>query len=91
MARIQAARGPLREVLDWLGRQAWTALRGRLERLRAIGPEYADFEPGGAPDRLAALASLRRLSAAMAGSVRATLWAEDKDRVRKWRAWLEES
>ena len=71
--------------------QAWMALRRRLDRLRALGPEYADFEPGGAPDRLAPLASLRRLSAALAGRVRATLRAEDKDRVREWRAWLEKS
>ena len=104
VARIQAAKGPLREVLRWLERpargprvmpraeqQAWTALRRRLDRLRALGPEYADFEPGGAPGRLAPLASLRRLSAALAGKVRATLQAEDKDRVREWRAWLEES
>ena len=100
VARVQAAQGPLREVLRWLERpaqgpgvlpRAWTALRRRLGRLRALGPEYADFEPGGAPDRLAPLASLRRLSAALAGRVRATLRAEDKDRVREWRAWLEES
>ena len=66
------------------------SLRRLLDRLRALGLEYADFEPGGAPNRLAPLASLRRLSAALAGRVRATLRA-DKDRVRKWRAWLEES
>ena len=69
--------------------QAWAALRSRLERLHALGPDYADFEPGGAPGRLAPLASLRRLSTAQAGKVRATLQAEDKDRVREWRAWLE--
>ena len=71
--------------------QAWAALRRRLERLRALGPEYADFESGGSPGRLAPLASLRRLSAALAGKVRATLRAEDKDRVREGRAWLEQS
>ena len=104
VARIQAAQGPLREVLRWLERpargpgvmpravqQAWAALRRRLDTLRALGPEYADFEPGGAPGRLALLGSLRRLSAALAGKVRARLRAEDKDRVREWRAWLEES
>ena len=93
---IQAAQGPLREVLRWLARpaqgpgvmpravqQAWAALQRRLDRLRALGPEYADFEPGGAPGRLAPLASLSRLSAALAGNVRATLRAEDKDRVRE--------
>ena len=93
VARIQAAQGHLREVLRWLERppqgpgvkpravqQAWAALRRRLHRLRALGPEYANFEPGGAPGRLALLASLRRLSAA---KVRATLRAEDKDRVRE--------
>ena len=31
------------------------------------------------------------LSTALAGKVRAALRAEDKDRVREWRAWLEES
>ena len=104
VARVQAAQGPLREVLRWLGRpaqgpgilpravqQAWTTLRRRLGRLRVLGPEYADLEPGGAHDRLAPLASLRRLSAALAGKVRATVRAEDKDRVREWREWLEES
>ena len=102
--RIQAAEGPLREVLPSLERptrgpgvmpravqQAWAALRRRLDMLRALGPEYADFELGGAPARLASLASLRRLSAALTGKVRVTLRSEDKDRVREWRAWLEES
>ena len=56
-----------------------------------LGPEYADFELGGAPGRLALLASLRRLRAALAGKVRATLRAEGKDRVREWHGWLEES
>ena len=41
--------------------------------------------------RLALLASLRRLRTALAGKVRATLRAEDSDRVREWRAWLEEA
>ena len=104
VARIQAAQGPLRKVLRWLERpaqgagalpqtvqQAWAALRHRLDRFRTLGPEYADFEPGDAPGRLASLASLRRLSTALAGKVRAALRAEDKDRVREWRAWLEES
>ena len=103
VARIQAAQGPLREVSRWLERpargrgvmpravQAWAALRRRLDRLRAPGPEYAGFETGGAPGRLAPLASLCRLSAALVGKVRATLRAEDKDRLREWRAWLEES
>ena len=99
MARIQAAQGPLREVLRWLERPAqWpgvmpramqqvrTALQRRPDRLRALGPEYADFEPGGPPDRLAELAPLRRLSAALAGRVRTTLRTEDRDRVREWRA-----
>ena len=80
-----------RGVLPRAVQQAWTALRRRLARLRTLGPEYAGFEPGGAPDRLAPLASLRRLNAALAGRVRATLGVEDKDRVREWRAWLEES
>ena len=71
--------------------QAWAALRRRLNKLRALGPEYGDFEPGGAPGRLASLASLRRLSTALAGKVQAALRGEDKDRVREWRAWLEES
>ena len=71
--------------------QAWTALRRRLGRLRALGPEYADFEPDGTRERLASLACLRRLRNALAGKVRATLGAEDKDRVREWRARLEEA
>ena len=62
-----------------------------MDRLRALGPEYADFEPGGAPGRLAPLASLCRLSTALAGKVRAALRAEDKDRAREWRARREES
>ena len=53
------------------------------------GPEYVDFEPGGTSERLASVASLRRLRRALAGKVRATLRAGDKDRVREWRAWLE--
>ena len=71
--------------------QTWAALRRRLGRLRALGPEYADFEPGGTRERLALLASLRRLRTTLAGEVRATLKAEDKDRLREWRAWLEEA
>ena len=71
--------------------QAWAALRHRLDRLRGLGAEYADFQLGGAPGRLAALASLRRLSTALAGKIRAVLRAENKDRVQKWRAWLEQS
>ena len=103
VARIQAAQGPLREVLRWPERpaqgmgamaravqQAWAALRRHLDGPCALGPTYADFE-GGAPGRLASLASLRRLSTALAGKVRAALVAEDKDRVREWRAWLKES
>ena len=71
--------------------QAWAALQRSLGRLCALGPEYADFEPGGTRERLASLASLRRLRTALAGKVRATLRAEDKDRVREGRAWLEEA
>ena len=67
------------------------ALRRRLDKLRALRPEYADFEPGGARDRLASLTSLRRLCTTLAGKVWATLRAEDKDRVREWRASLEEA
>ena len=104
VARIQAAQGPLRDVLRWLERpargagalphglqQAWAALRRRLGRLRALGPEYAGLELNGSHDRLAPLASLRRLRATLAGKVRATLRAEDKDRIHEWRAWLEEA
>ena len=49
------------------------------------------MEPGGSHDRLASLASLRRLRTTLAGKVRATLRAEDKDRISEWRAWLEEA
>ena len=79
-----ASAGP--GVMPRAVQQAWAALRRRLDRLRALGPEYADFEPGGAPGRLAPLASLRRLSAALAGKAGSTLRVEDKDRVREWRA-----
>ena len=60
VAHIQAAQGPLRDVLRWLERpaqgagalprkvqQPWVALRRRLDRLRAPGPEYAGLELDG--------------------------------------------
>ena len=37
------------------------------------------------------LASLRSLRTALAGKVRATLRAEDRDRIREWRVWLDEA
>ena len=76
----------LREV-----QQAWGALRRRLGMLRELGPEYASLELDGSHDRLAPLASRRRLRTMLAGNVRGTLRAEDKDRIHEWRAWLEES
>ena len=104
LARIQAARGPLWDVLRWLERpalgvgampsrvqQAWTALRRRLGRLRARGPKYASLELDGSHERLAPLASLRRLRTTLVGKVRATLWAEDQDRLREWRSRMEEA
>ena len=42
-------------------------------------------------DRLAPMASLRRLRTTLAGKVRATLRVEDKDRLHEWRSWLEEA
>ena len=71
--------------------QAWAALRRRLGRLRALGPEYAGPELDGWHHRLAPLASLRRLHTALVGKVWATLQAEDQDRLREWRSWLEEA
>ena len=78
-------------VLPRAVQQACAALRGRLGRLRALGPEFANFEPAGTRERRASLASLCRLRMALAGKVRATLRAEDKDRVCEWRARLEEA
>ena len=82
LARMQAAQGPLRNVLRWLERptrgagaassgvrQARTALQCRLDRLRALGPEYTILELGGTHDRLAPLESLRRLRTTLAGKV----------------------
>ena len=63
------------------------ALRHRLGRLRALGPEYASLELDGSHNRLAPLASLRRLRTTLAGKVRATLRAEDQDHLREWRSW----
>ena len=91
MARIKAAQARLRDVLRWLERPVQgasalqravqhgrAALRRRLGRIRALGPEYADFEPGGSHDRLASLASFRRLHTALAGKVRATVQARTR-------------
>ena len=104
VARIQAAQGPLRDVLRCLeqpargagallreAQQAWAALRRRLGTLRALGPEYGSLELDGSHDRLPPLALPRRLCTTPAGKVRATLRAEDKDRIREWRTWLEEA
>ena len=104
IARIQAAQGPLWDVLRWLERpvrgagalprkvqQAWAALRRRLDRLRALGPEYASLELDGSHNPLASLASLRRLRTTLAGKIRSTSRAEDKDRLHEWRSWLEEA
>ena len=97
LARIQAAQGPLWEVLRWLERlahgvgatprrmqQACTVLRCRLDKLRALGPEYAGLEPGGTHDRLAPLESLRRLHTTLASKVQAMLQAEDQKCLREW-------
>ena len=62
------------------------ALRRRLGRLRALGPEYAGLELDGTHDRLAPLESLRRLCTTLAGKVRATLRAEDQGRLHEWRS-----
>ena len=59
--------------------------------LRALGPEYASLELDGSHDWLAPLASLRRLRTTLAGRVRATLRAEDKDYLHEWRSWLREA
>ena len=104
VARIQAAQGPLRDVLRWLERptrdggampcrvqQAWLVLRRHLERLRALGREYESPELDGSHQRLATLALLHRLRTTLAGNVQATLRAEDKDRLHKWLSWLEEA
>ena len=101
VARIHAAHGPLRHVLCWLERpapdvgvmprrvqQAWAALRRRLERLCTLGPAYASLELDGSHERLAQLASLRRLHTTLAGKIRATLRVEEKDRLHGWRSWL---
>ena len=37
------------------------------------------------------MASLRRLRTTLAGKIRATLRAENKDRLHEWRSWLEEA
>ena len=67
-------------------KQAWVSLRRHLDRLRALDPAYAGFEPGGAHGRPALLEPLRRLCAALAGMVRTTLKAEDKEHLREWHA-----
>ena len=97
-ARIQAAQGPLWEVLRWLERpacgvgaalrnvqQAWAALRRHLENFRALGPAYARLQPRGTPGRPAPLQPMHHLHA----TVRARLQAEDKGRLREWHTWLE--
>ena len=104
LARIQAAQGPLRNVLCWLKRpargvgaapsglrQAWTPLRRRLDRLRAPGLEYAGLKLGSTHDWLALLESLRRLRTTLVGKVGATLRAEDQGRLREWRSWPDEA
>ena len=103
-ARIQAAQGPLREVLRWLERphprpgatpyrvmQAWKSLLSRLRRLRALGPGHSGFHVEGGPDRLAPLGSLRRLRTALASEVQAVQQAADSERLRAWRSSLEEA
>ena len=72
-------------------RQAWAALRRRLGRLHALGPEYASLELDGSHDRLAPLAPLCRLRTTLAGKIQASLRAEDKDRLHEWPSWLEEA
>ena len=99
---MKAAQDPLGNVLRWLKRpargvgaapsgvrHAWTALRRRLEGLRALGLEYTDLELGGTHDRLAPLESLSRFHTTLAGRLRATLWAEDQGHLREWRVWLQ--
>ena len=71
--------------------QAWTALRPRLNRLRALGLECANLQLDGTHERPAQLESLRRLCAMLAGKVRATLWAEDQGHLRELRSLLEEA
>ena len=96
MARIQAAQGPLREVLRWLERpahgagaltrkvkQAWGALRHCLDQLRALGPAYVGLEQGGKHNQLAPLEPQRLLRTTLAGMVRATLRAKDNERLRE--------
>ena len=71
--------------------QAWAVLRRPLGRLCALGPEYASLQLDGSHHRLAPLPSLRRLCTTLAGRIRATLRAEDKDRLHEWRSWLEDA
>ena len=52
-------------------------------RLRALGPAYAGLELGGTQDRLTPLGPLCRLRTTLKGIVRATLRAEDKERLRE--------
>ena len=57
----------------------------------ALGPKYSSLKLDGSHDRLAPLAPLRRLCKTLAAKVRATLRAEDKDRLHEWRSWPEEA
>ena len=57
----------------------------------ALGPAYARLEPGSMYDWLAPLEPLRHLHTTMASMARATLRAGDKERLREWRAGLEEA
>ena len=104
LAHIQAAQGPLRDFLCSLEQpardagamprrvqQAWAALRRRVGRLHALGPEYASLKLSGSHDRLAPLRLLRRLRTTLAGKNRATLRAKYKNRLQGWRSSLEES
>ena len=106
LARIQAAQGPLSELLCWLERparglgamphkvvKAWGAPQSglRLVWLRALGPGCADMEPGGTQNRQVRLQPLRFFHTKLVGMARAGLWVEGKERLWEWRAWLDEA
>ena len=103
-ARLQAVQGSLRTVLGWLERpdprpgaaprlvmEAWYALQRRLQRVHALGDEYAALQVPDPPDRLPLAAELRGLRTALQGRIRTERQRGDKDRLQAWRDWLDEA
>ena len=103
-ARLQAVQGSLRTVLGWLERpdprpgaaprlvmEAWYALQRRLQRVHALGDEYAALQVPDPPDRLPPAAELRGLRTALQGRIRTERQRGDKDRLQAWRDWLDEA